>query len=373
MNKKTFQGFFLVAILVGLLALLIAIFSPYATSIFWSVVLYIICLPPYRAIVNRLNVNSKTYVVKKNILAAVFAVGTVLIITTLLFVFGFLIIRQFIDLSNSFISVLRKPETEVFFSNFFEKLSQTIYDFTNLTIDIRTLNIKKTIIDMLSMFSSSLFITGKNFVQSTGRFVISLAFVCFSLYFFYVDGAYLASIFISAIPIETSSMKKLLDKFAVTLKQLFAGLILVALYQAVAAFFVFTIFGVKGSLLLGVLTFFAAFIPLLGSGIIWSPIAILIFFTQSKIKGIIFFVVAGSIISLMDNVLRPLILKDTIKIHPLLIFFSLLGGVKLLGLKGIILGPMTIIFFFAVLDLILDTNDEEETPPEKIKVDEQEY
>lgn len=359
MNKQTLQGLSLMAILVGLLILLIAIFSPYATPIFWAIVLYIICLPPYRAILNRLNVQSKTYDTKKNILAAVFAVGTVLIITLMLFVFVFLIIRQFFDLTDSFINILRKHETELFFSDFFGEVSQKIYDLTNEAIDIRSFDIKKTIIDMLSKSSSTIFITGKNFLHSTGRFVMSLAFVCFSLYFFYVDGEYLASIFISAIPIDTAATKKLFDKFAESLKQLFAGLVLVALYQAIAAFIVFSIFGVKGSLLLGVLTFFAAFIPLLGSGIIWSPIAILIFFTQSKIKGIIFFVVAGIVISLMDNVLRPLILKDTIKIHPLLIFFSLLGGVKLLGLKGIILGPMTIIFFFAVLDLIVDNNDDE--------------
>lgn len=362
MNKQRIQAISLLLLLAGLAALLIAIFSPYASPIFWSIVLYSLCQPLYKFILNRLDQNKKTFTVKKNLIAGIFSIGTVLIIATILVVFGFLMIRQFIELSNLIIKMLQPSNTESALTDFFESFSNQLYELSNSAIDIRALDIKTAVIDILSKYSNTLLSLGKNFVQSAGRFIISLVFVSFSLYFFYVDGNYLATMFSSAIPIESSSMKKILTKFSETLMQLIAGLVLVALYQATAAFVVFWAFGVKGSLLLAVLTFFASFIPLIGSGSIWVPIAIALFFSGSKIKAAVFFVVAGVVISLLDNVLRPLILKDTIKIHPLLIFFSLLGGVKLLGLKGVILGPMTIIIFFAVLDMVLNSDETESAP-----------
>lgn len=357
MNRGKIQSISLALMLVGLLALLIAVFSPYISILFWSVCLYILCSPPYRAIVKRLNPKSKTFGLKKRFLAGFFAIGTVLLIAVILLGFGFLLIRQFIDLSEKLIQLLNVSTSDSSLEGIFGDLAENIYSFTNSAIDIRSIDIKTKILETLSKYSNNLFAIGKNFIQSAGSFFISLIFVSFSLYFFYVDGDYLAKILGSAIPIESSSMKKLLSKFSETLTQLVSGLLLVALYQGLAAFITYRLFGVEGDFLLAVLTFFAAFIPLLGSASIWFPLALIIFFTDSKIKGVLFFVLAGILISLLDNILRPMILKDSIKIHPLLIFFSLLGGVKLLGLKGLILGPMSIIIFFAVLDLILNVDD----------------
>lgn len=364
MNKLNIQNISLFIILTALAALLIAIFSPYVSTLFWSVALYILCSPPYRVLIKKLNHGSKTFNLKKKLLAGLFAVGTVVIIAVLLVVFCFLAIRQFIELTERLIRLLNISPGNSSLESLFADISQNIYNFTNGVVDIRSIDIKATIITTVSKYANSIFLLGKNFVQSAGSFVISLLFVCFSLYFFYVDGDYLIKLFASAIPIESNSMTKLLSKFSETLTQLVSGLFLVALYQGMAAFIIYWIFGVQGSFLLGVITFFASFIPLVGSGSIWFPISVVIFFTDSKIKGLMFFVVAGVIISLMDNILRPLLLRDSIKIHPLLIFFSLLGGVKFLGLKGLILGPMAIIIFFAVLDIILNSSETEKVQTE---------
>ena len=92
MNKQSIQNISLVALLAGLAALLIAIFSPYASTIFWSVVLYLLCKPLYTMVLKRFNPNKKTYSVKQSIAAAIFSVGTVLIIAAVLITFAFLII-----------------------------------------------------------------------------------------------------------------------------------------------------------------------------------------------------------------------------------------------------------------------------------------
>ncbi|HPM06870.1 MAG TPA: AI-2E family transporter, partial [Treponemataceae bacterium] len=177
-------------------------------------------------------------------------------------------------------------------------------------------------------------------------------------YFFYLDGAYLFSLLIKVIPINPKHMDTLAKKFSETIRGLLSGYFLVALYQGIIAFILMKIFGIKAALLFSVLLMFSSFIPLFGAGLIWFPLGIILLFTDSVIKGILFLVLSAFFISFLDNFLRPFFLQDRIKVHPLLIFFAILGGLKIFGLNGLILGPTVIILFFAVLDMLVSFDEE---------------
>jgi predicted PurR-regulated permease PerM len=69
--------------------------------------------------------------------------------------------------------------------------------------------------------------------------------------------------------------------------------------------------------------------------------------------GAIFLSVSAVFISTLDNFLRPLFLHNRIQLHPLIIFFAILGGLRTFGFNGLILGPMLVILFLTVLDLFL--------------------
>lgn len=153
-------------------------------------------------------------------------------------------------------------------------------------------------------------------------------------------------------------MDTLAKKFSETIRGLLSGYFLVALYQGIVAFILMKIFGIKAALLFSVLLMFSSFIPLFGAGLIWLPLGIILLFTDSVIKGVLFLVLSAFFISFLDNFLRPFFLQDRIKVHPLLIFFAILGGLKIFGLNGLILGPTVIILFFAVLDMLVSFDEE---------------
>jgi predicted PurR-regulated permease PerM len=71
------------------------------------------------------------------------------------------------------------------------------------------------------------------------------------------------------------------------------------------------------------------------------------------VQGIVFFAICVVFISGIDIILRPFFLKDRIKLHPLIIFFAILGGLIAFGFNGFILGPVFVILFLTVLDLFL--------------------
>ena len=150
-----------------------------------------------------------------------------------------------------------------------------------------------------------------------------------------------------------------MNKFIEVTRGLFSGYILVALYQGFVAFILMTIFGVEGSMLFSVILMFASFIPLFGAAIVWAPIGLIMCFTGPIWKGILFLILAAITISFLDNFLRPFFLKDRIKVHPLIIFFAILRGIQLFGMNGLLLGPLVIILFFTILDIL--SNNEKET------------
>ena len=84
----------------------------------------------------------------------------------------------------------------------------------------------------------------------------------------------------------------------------------------------------------------------------WFPLGVMLIPVRGIFPALLFMAACAVFISFLDNFIRPLLLKDRIKIHPLLIFFSILGGVKFFGLNGIILGPMTVILFFTIVDMV---------------------
>ena len=100
-----------------------------------------------------------------------------------------------------------------------------------------------------------------------------------------------------------------------------------------------------------------------GGAIVWLPIGASIILSGEPVRGVLFLIISGVFISLLDNVFRPLFLQDRIQLHPLIIFFAIMGGVSAYGFNGIILGPIAVILFLTVLDLFLTEHHIEHKNP----------
>jgi predicted PurR-regulated permease PerM len=96
---------------------------------------------------------------------------------------------------------------------------------------------------------------------------------------------------------------------------------------------------------------------MIGGSLIWVPLGIARIVNGDLAGGIIFLIVSGVVISLLDNILRPMFLQNRIQLHPLIIFFAILGGLRTFGFNGLILGPMAVILFLTVLDLFLTEHE----------------
>ena len=92
-------------------------------------------------------------------------------------------------------------------------------------------------------------------------------------------------------------------------------------------------------------------IPIVGPYLVYLPAGVILIVAGSWIRGVIVLVVGLVVVSQSDNILRPMIVSSRTKIPTLALFFSILGGIKLFGLLGIILGPVVVSIIFTLIEV----------------------
>ncbi len=351
MEKKTLQTWVFGALLLILFLAVARLFMPFFTVILWSILLYILFNPFYNALVKRLQPATILGRIQQNLLAALFSVGTVLIIIIPFLFIGFQLYRQLAALIRSAIAYLNLHPT--LYEREIERLSTFLTDLSSGLITLSADQLRNQILEFLKSRVQDTVTLGTQIMGNLGALAVGLAFMSFTLYFFYMDGAYLSRILLKALPIRRDYMAALVSKFKEITRNLLLGYILVALVQSVMSYLIFLIFRVQGALVFAIIVFFCSFIPMIGAGSVWGPIGVFRILTGDVADGLVFLVVSGIFISTLDNLLRPLFLRDRLNLHPLIIFFAILGGLAAFGFNGLILGPMTVILFLTVLDLFL--------------------
>lgn len=363
---RPIQSYAFGAILIVLFLLVCRLFAPFFTVLLWSTLLYILLSPLHQRAIRNLDLFTRKGKILKSIWAVIFAIGTMVIILIPLTFVGSVFFRQIMELirySRDLFS--QQPEM---LHNFFEKLSIILRDITADQIIIDADDIQRQIMTTLTSGLQQLVLLSSNIAKNISTFSINLFLILFSMFFFYVDGPYLSRLVLRAIPIRKEYISALTVKFMDITRNLFFGYIMVALIQSVMAYIIFSIFNVKGSLVFAALTFICVFIPMLGGGLVWLPLGIMRLLGGDVPGGIIFLLVSGLFISLLDNFIRPMFLKDRIQLHPLIIFFAILGGIKVFGFNGLVLGPVVVILFLTVLDMFLvehkiGDQDQSTSPP----------
>jgi len=339
------------AILLILFILVCRLFAPFVTVILWSILFYVILKPLYQKCTARCNKTTMKGKIVRNGLAALFSFGAVILIIIPFSIVIFQLIVQVTDLVRQVRDYLVLRSVSV--DSILEDVSRIIRDLSSEQIVISTVELRSRIMDFLGMGMQNLFRFSGDAVRNIGTFLVSLLFMIFSLFFLFVDGEYLSKLVLHIIPIREEYLKALVGKFKEITLQLVLGYIIVALAEVVAAFIIFSLFRIHGSLVFAALIFFFSFFPIVGPAIVWFPLGIMQIINGNLGRGIFLMVISGVFISSIENFFRPIILRGRIQLHPLIIFFAILGGISAFGFNGIILGPMIVIIFLTVFDLFL--------------------
>lgn len=203
-----------------------------------------------------------------------------------------------------------------------------------------------------------------NVAGAVGKGVIGLFIYFAGAYVFLVETPALAAWVKRTVPIDPGHLDRLGGAFNETGRGLLVGVGLTSLTQGVLATIIYLALGVPRALVLGPITGLSAIIPFVGTSLVWGPVSLGLFLTDRPVKAVILVVLGVGVISLADNLLRPIYARlGALRMPLFLVFISVFGGLAAFGTWGALMGPLVVRLAMEALALLKEASDAAEGPP----------
>jgi predicted PurR-regulated permease PerM len=336
--RKPQDRTFLILLIVVSLAFALILWPVYA-AILWGIITAIVFVPVYRQLLRSMP-NRRT-------LAAVLTVLIILVVVILPLALITVALLQ--EASSVYASI---ESGELNFTRYFEQVFEALPDWaSNLLARFGLTNLGAVLQKLsLGLTAGSQFLTAQiiNVGQNTVNFVISLFLMLYLLFFLLRDGNELLRRVREAIPLPAEQKRALFDKFTVVIRATVKGNIVVAIAQGALGGLIFWFLGIHAPLLWAVLMAFLSLVPAVGAALVWLPVALFFLITGATWQGIVLIAYGVLVISVVDNLLRPILVGQDTKLPDYVVLFSTLGGISIFGINGFVLGPVIAAMFMAV-------------------------
>jgi predicted PurR-regulated permease PerM len=323
------------------------IFRPFLASIIWGAVLAGVFYPLNALIAKKLKRNNLRALIMCIVVVAVIIVPAVFLTIGLIgeATEGFPKFKQAVEAGQ--LDFILKPQTY----GWNEKLKE----FLGPYVDTSNFDLESIIAANIQRLSTFLLQQVSNFIGNFSAAIVSFAFTVLSMFFFFRDGDRLALRLKELLPMSEELKQSLTVRLKQVTEASIYGGVLVAAVQGILGGIIFWVTGLPSPIFWGTLMAILSLIPIVGPYIIYLPAAVILFVTGSWIRGCIVLGLGVLVVSQSDNVLRPVFVSSRTKIHTLVLFFSILGGLKVFGLLGVILGPVVASVVFTFLEIYKPT------------------
>jgi predicted PurR-regulated permease PerM len=313
--------FYAAVLLLGYLA--VRIFAPFFAPLAWAAVLAIFVYPSHENLAARYG----------TVRAA--AISTV-VVTVVIIGPGLAILTAFVQESRAALMGLDQ-----------EALAGQLAGLEQIWERIRGLVPGAQGLDLGDLIDEIIKRTGGALAGLVGGLLADLAVVLFqlfvtllALFFILRDAETIMRYMRRALPFEELRRERMIRQTRDLVYVSIAAGLLIATLQGLAGGVVFALLGLAAPIFWGVIMGFLALLPLVGTWVVWLPAAIWLMATGEVGKGLLLVALGVSIVASIDNFLRPAMLAGRAQMNGLLMFISLLGGVAVFGLIGLVLGPV---------------------------------
>jgi predicted PurR-regulated permease PerM len=328
--------FYGVLLLAGYLAF--SVVAPFLAPLAWAAVFAMVLYPVQARLASR--VGTPRAAVATTLLAAVIIVGPALIVLAILTSEVTSVVQR---VQAGDLTMPAAPDV----GHWYEGLRQS-------TLIPLPADPTSTIADAVRAVTTFIAARAGAILQNVASFVFQLFVMLFGLFYFLRDGGRIVDMIRQLLPFEEARRDRMItqthDLVVATVGSTFA----VAITQGALTGLSLWLLGFQSPVLWAVVTSFVSLLPAVGSGLVWGPAAIYLFVTGDIVRGVILVAIGVGVISMADNVLRPLLLSGRTEMHGLLVFISLLGGIAAFGFIGMVIGPVAIAAIGTLLDAVLE-------------------
>lgn len=336
--KGKFYLIFLIALIILLGYLSYQIMEPFLLAIAWAIVFFVLFYPLYVVVRKYVKSSSLSSLLTLLIIIALVA-GPITYLSILL-------VQQMGALATflaggkiSFIDLLQHP--------LFVKILEKITTFLQMDPD----SIQQAIGEEISHWGVNLIgqlgIGLRNLVTT----IFNLFIMALTIFFLFKDAQGLFGRVYQYLPFNEEQKKKIIKQAQDIIISTIYGGVIIALCQGTIGGVAFFLLGLSSPVLWGFAMAVASFLPLVGTSIIWVPACLYLYFQGAVGKAIALAIIGAAGISSIDNFLRPIIIGQRTRLPFMLIFFSVLGGIKYFGLIGFVMGPLVLSAFLSILEI----------------------
>ena len=188
--------------------------------------------------------------------------------------------------------------------------------------------------------------------------LFNLFFIFLLLFFLYKEGNVIERLILNVLPFSDRFEKDLGRRVAVATEAVMTGNLVISILQGIFLYFVLLFCGIKSAFLFATIGIFFSLIPVVGTGVVWLPIGIYLWLLEGEIlRSILLMSFSYSGYLLLENIVKPKMMDKKLKLHPFLIFLSLIGGLKEFGMLGIVVGPMSVALLLILWDFWKEFSD----------------
>lgn len=328
MTEEHFSRNFFLAALFALLILAIIIIFPLSTPIIFAAIFTYLFYPLYKRMSKRMN---------KRIAAGII----VLVLIVLILIPSYFILNAltkegyglYLTAKQTLATGFEAKDCAVTPS----KLCESMNQFSEL---MKNQQFKFYIEDAVSRLTSYIVTKASDFLVNIPNLFIDLVVMFFMIYYFLIDGVGLINKLKSSIPLKSHHLDEIINQFNNFTYATIYGNLITAFVQGTIGGLIFWALGLSAPIIAGLAMAFFAFLPVVGTPIVWLPAVITLFFAGETTKAIILLLLGTFVISTIDNIIKPEIIGKRTKLHPAAVLVGILGGMYTMGLVGIIIGPL---------------------------------
>jgi predicted PurR-regulated permease PerM len=313
------------AIVALLVYLSYRLFEPFLEPLAWAAILVVLTYPVYRRLATRLRPGT----------AAMWAtVGvTVLLILPMTLVLSSFVKQAVYAVHSIQIGV------EAGHYAWVNRLWETLQGRFPGLIPSNLGSIVQTYVDRAAGFAAA---KAGDILRNSATFILDVTVTIFAMFYFYKDGTVITRRIRDGLPFEAEQSERLMaDTHSLVFATVLSTLAAAAMHGLIGML-TFQLTGIRSPVFWGVLMGFFSFIPLIGTALIWVPLALSLLLGGHVVAGIVLGAMCGGVIGTLDSFIRPYIISGRAEMNMLLVFIGVLGGIEVFGLLGVVLGPIVL-------------------------------
>jgi predicted PurR-regulated permease PerM len=327
------------AIILVLFYLFYRVISPFLITIAWAAVLSITFYPLYKLFMNLL---------KRPWASSLLTLAIILII--LIGPVSYIVGSLVAEITDVYSTIEEKGiDTIVSFQNH-PRVSAVLEKIGSYDM-FKRFDLQASAVATLKEIGKSMAQHTKNLFKNAVILIMNFVIMCLAIFYFLRDGNTLAAFIKRILPFSEKQKDRLEERIKEMVVAAIYGGVAVGIAQGTLGGLAFAFLGLPSPVFWGTSMAIFSLIPLFGCFLIWGTTSLILVLSGDYGKGIGLFLYGLLIISSVDNIIKPLVIGGRTKLHTLLVFFSVLGGLQFFGFLGFILGPLITALCLSLLEI----------------------